>query len=165
MPLDPCAEAQRIIDRFWKDRSFPVCPVTIGRMLGLEVLDTKLPENVSGALIKKAGKDPIIVLDKYDNDNRKRFSCSHELGHYVARSESKDIAVKYEYVDLRDASASTGNDLEEIFANQFAAHLLMPDKKIKRLAVSNKSYLEIAIFFGVSVEALKFKLNSLRMLW
>ncbi len=161
MQINPCDEAHKILNRLWENRSYPVDPITISNRVGLDVVETELPENVSGALIKEVGKEPVIVLHKYDHNNRKRFSCSHELGHYISRIESDKIVTEYEYIDLRSTSASTGVDIEEIFANQFAAHLLMPDKIVKKLIKSGKNHLEIAMFFGVSIEALKHKLKSL----
>lgn len=156
--------AQKILNKVWANKPFPVDPVTISKILGLNVLETELPPNVSGALIKERGKEPTIVLHRHDHNNRKRFSCAHELGHYISRIESNDTAKEYEYVDLRGALSSTGTDRDEIFANQFSAHLLMPNEIVRKLIKKNKSHFETALFFGVSVEALKPKLNSLGLL-
>ncbi len=84
--MNPRSEAHKVLNKLWGDRHFPVDPVTIGRRIGLDVVETELPESVSGALIKEAGQEPVIVLHKYDNPNRKRFSCAHELGHYIPES-------------------------------------------------------------------------------
>ena len=164
MELNPRDEAQKIFDKIWSNRSFPVDPITIGKILGLNILETELPDTVSAALIKEAGKDPKIALHKTDHSNRKRFSCAHELGHYIYRIESADDAVEYEYICLRGLSASRGTENEEIFANQFAAHLLMPNSTIKELVGAGKKIFEMALFFGVSAEALKHKLNFMGLL-
>ena len=79
MKLDPQQEVQKVLSILWKERPFPVDPVTICKSLGLQVVETELPENISGALIKEEGKEPVIVLHKADSNNRKRFSCAHEL--------------------------------------------------------------------------------------
>ena len=164
MSLNPRNEARKVYDSFWKGRPFPVDPVTISELIGLDVLETTLPDTVSGALIKEAGKDPVIILHKFDHSNRKRFSCSHELGHYIDRVESSESSSEFEYVDLRGPNSSNGSDPSEVFANQFAANLLMPEEVISKLHRENKSHVEMAIFFGVSVEALKNRLKSLRLL-
>ena len=161
---DPEREAQRVLNTVWQNEGFPVDPVTICQRIGVQVVDTELPDEVSGALIKEQEKDPVIALHRYDHNNRKRFSCSHELGHYIRRIESNDDSPAYEYVDFRGPSASNGTDPEEIFANQFAAHLLMPTDVVRELNRTNKSHFEMAIFFGVSPEAMKHRLKNLGLL-
>lgn len=162
--LDPTIEAKKVLDNLWKNKGFPVDPVAISKLMGIDVLDTELPESVSGALIKEAGKDPVIVLHHQDSNNRKRFSCSHELGHYIYRTESDDLSQEYEYIEFRGPSSSTGTDSEEIFANQFAANLLMPHEAIIGINKGDISHYEMALHFGVSAEALKLRLKNLRLL-
>ncbi|MBS3797174.1 ImmA/IrrE family metallo-endopeptidase [Pseudoalteromonas sp. BDTF-M6] len=164
MNLDPNVEAKKVLDRLWCNQGFPVDPVSIAQKMGLQVLDTDLPPTVSGALIKEAGADPIIALHYADHSNRKRFTCAHELGHYVSRIESNDDNIEYEYVDLRGSVAASGCDSEEIFANRFAASLLMPEKVVREHVKSGKSHFESALFFGVSNEALKHRLKNLGLL-
>lgn len=164
MNLDPAIEANKVLENFWENRGFPVDPVTIAKSLGVQVFDTSLPENVSGALIKEAGKDPVIALHATDHDNRKRFTCSHELGHYVSRVESNRLETQYGYVDYRGEAAAKGKDPEEVFANQFAANLLMPEKEVNAQRKKRKSHLQLAQYFGVSPEALKHRLNALGLL-
>ena len=164
MNLDPAVEANKVLENFWENRGFPVDPVTIAKSLGVQVFDTVLPEKVSGALIKEAGKDPVIALHATDHDNRKRFTCSHELGHYVSRVESNRLDTQYGYIDYRGEAAAKGTDPEEVFANQFAANLLMPEKAIRTKRRKYSSYIQLAQYFGVSVEALKHRLNTLGIL-
>lgn len=40
---------------------------------------------------------------------------------------------QYEYIDLRGDHSSTGQNADEVFANQFAANLLMPADEVRRL--------------------------------
>ena len=104
-PKDEAArDAERLRISVWGDR-FPVDPVRIARKLGIHVLDSRLPRNVSGALVKERGEDPTILLHQKDSANRKRFTCAHELGHFVRRSDNPD---EYEYVDLRDTLGGDG---------------------------------------------------------
>lgn len=164
MNLDPTAEANKVLDNFWEKQGFPVDPITIAKSLGVQVLDTSLPENVSGALIKEAGKDPVIALHASDHNNRKRFTCAHELGHYVSRVESNRLETQYGYVDYRGEAAAKGTDPEEVFANQFAANLLMPENIVKTQRKKYTSHLQLAQYFGVSPEAIKHRLNALGLL-
>src|SRR4051794_10757896 len=109
-------EAARAADRiratFW-DEGLPIDPVRIARSMGIQVLESPLDANVAGAVVKKANRDPSIVLNATDNSKRKRFTCAHEIGHYVKR----DAADEYEYVDLRDHLSSAGTDPDERYAN------------------------------------------------
>jgi len=128
--------------------------------MGLRVLDADLPDNVSGALLKQIGEDPVILLNRTDSRNRKRFSCAHELGHYASRVMGSR-AEHYEYIDLRGVESGAGTNPDEIYANQFAAELLMPEDKMRELHRQGHSPLSIAQFFAVSDDAIRFRLNNL----
>lgn len=147
-------------------KSFPVDPITLSHKLGVKVVESAFPDNISGALIKERGSDPIIAINGKDSNNEKRFSCAHELGHYIYRTETmagdKDVD-KYEYVDLRGEEASNGTNPDEIFANQFAANLLMPKKEVKKVYKKFKTlpHNMVARHFGVSASALKHRLTNL----
>jgi Zn-dependent peptidase ImmA (M78 family) len=161
--LNPTVEARKVFEDFW-DETFPVDSVAIAQNMGLKVLTGELPKDVSGALLKKEGSDPIVLLSNGDGKQRKRFSCAHELGHYVSRSESNQLETSYEFIDYRDQNSTKGNDSEEIFANQFAANLLMPASEVKKQLKKNNRNYEIASYFGVSPEALKYRLKNLGLL-
>lgn len=155
--------AEEVLAAYWDRDLFPVDPVQIASRNGLKVLETSLPEDVSGALIKEEGKDPVIVIEASDSTQRKRFSCAHELGHYFRRVSAGDVQNEYEYVDFRDSKSKDGDDAEEIFANQFAANLLMPEKEVKSLWRGEKSALYAKRFFGVSESAMSYRLKTLRL--
>jgi Zn-dependent peptidase ImmA (M78 family) len=125
----------------------------------LQVKQTSLPPEVSGAIIKKRGEDPVILIEEADSDNRKRFTCAHELGHFIDRSERGEE--NFEFVDLRDASSSSGTNADEVFANQFAAALLMPEELVRQQWAENKVVPFLAVAFGVSADAMTFRLKNL----
>lgn len=151
--------AKSVRAEVWEPRGFPVDPAWIAHQMGLRVLDADLPERVSGALVKEAGEDPVILLNKADSRNRKRFSCAHELGHYACRMTNG--ADHYEFIDFRDEEAAAGTNSEEIFANRFAAELLMPGNQVKRLHQEGKPSILIARYFGVSDDAIRIRFKSL----
>ncbi len=161
MLLDPKKEAQLLLGETWSGKGFPVDPVTISRSLGLQVVDTTLPTSVSGALIKEKGKDPIIVLHSSDSKNRKRFSCAHELGHYISRVKSESILDEYDFIDLRSPSSSNGTDREEVFANQFAASLLMPCDEFRKALRKTDNKYKLSSIFGVSIESISYRIKSI----
>ncbi|HEY5993318.1 MAG TPA: ImmA/IrrE family metallo-endopeptidase [Gallionellaceae bacterium] len=158
MPYDA---AQEILNEIWKERGLPVDPVWIAGQLGMRVVEMDLPDEVSGALIKETGKDPLIALSSSDSKNRKRFTCAHEIGHYINRKRNNNE--NYEYVDLRSAMSSKGQDPEEIYANRFAAQLLMPHAIVKELHEQGLHSIGMASRFGVSDEAMNHRLYSLKL--
>jgi len=162
MKLDT-QSADELRNAIWKNRGFPVNPVIIANRLGIKVFKSNLPDKVYGALIKEKGKDPIIIAHYADSENRQRFTCAHELGHYVYRLQQNEDDEEYEFLDLRNQQSSEGIREEEIFANQFAANLLMPEKEVRKLAGEEKSSLLMALYFDVSTEAMKIRLKNLQI--
>ena len=141
------------------DLPAPVDPIYIAQGLGIQVFTAILDEGVSGTLVKRPGLDAQIYLNRLDSDTRRRFTCAHELGHYVKRASTDDDA--WEYVDHRGPSASRGTDPDEIYANQFAASLLMPREALTRLIAHGLGAPEMAFQLGVSLEAMNFRLKNL----
>ena len=159
MLINPKEAAKKLIESVWAGRGMPVDPVFIAADLGIDVLEAELPDNVWGALIKDEDKDPIIMLSVSDSKNRKRFTCAHELGHYAYRMANDGN--KYEYIDLRGNHSTDGTDPEEIFANQFAANLLMPEDELRQLRGEGLPSFLLAQHFGVSDDAIRFRLKNL----
>jgi len=161
--LDPARIAEEIRSEIWGD-GFPVDPVKIAKELDIRVVGAELPENVSGAIIKKKNKDTVIILHSDDSVSRRRFSCAHELGHFLCRLEENRDLIEYEYMDLRGDAASLGTEPDEIFANSFAANLLMPEKEVRKRYSDVKNLSLLAVRFGVSPQALRFRLNNLGLI-
>jgi len=152
--------AERVRKEFWGDR-VPVDPAQVAEAMGLQVLAAQLGQELAGALVKEAGKDPRIFLNGSDSSNRKRFTCAHEIGHFVKRADFDD---DYEYFDFRDSFSSTGRDPEERYANAFAAALLMPKDRILQMKKEGLKDIEMAARLGVSREAMVYRLKNLDLL-
>jgi Zn-dependent peptidase ImmA (M78 family) len=150
-------DAAMLLREAWGD-TIPVDPIALARAAGIRVVDAALDDDTAGALVKAPGQDPTILLNENDSPNRKRFTCAHELGHYRRRSASDS---EYTTVDLRGSLAAAGTDVEEIYANEFAACLLMPADAVKNLLAESVGDLEMAIRFGVSREAIEFRIANL----
>jgi Zn-dependent peptidase ImmA (M78 family) len=150
-------DAQKLLNATWFG-GIPVDPVAIARKTGLRVLDVPLDTDTMGALVKRPGEEPTILISQSDHENRKRFTCAHELGHFVRRSEETE---QYYSVDLRSSLSSSGRDPEEIYANEFAASLLMPPDDVRIFVQAGLSDLEIAVRFKVSRETVQNRLTNL----
>jgi Zn-dependent peptidase ImmA (M78 family) len=153
-------QARWVLEHLWEKKGekvrLPVDPVQIAHSLGIDVLDARLDPDVYAALVKEEGQDPTILLNGIDSRNRKRFSCAHELGHFMRHSSDE-----YAYIDRRDVLSAEGTNLEEIYANTFAASLLMPEEEARRLRKADATEIEMAEFFAVSADAMKYRLKNL----
>jgi Zn-dependent peptidase ImmA (M78 family) len=166
VPQFPEIAAEELLHNVWRGASekgipYPVDPAKIAEQLGLKVYAAGLDETVSGMLVKRPAQDPEIFLNGSDSKNRQRFTCAHELGHYVKRSNGQIWSTEgWEYIDLRSPLSSTGESPDEVWANQFAAALLMPKQEVKKLHKS-LAPATMAFEFGVSTDAMNFRLKNL----
>jgi hypothetical protein len=161
----PEHDAHEILSTVWQRGEsvirLPVDPFAIARSLGIDVFVKPLDPGVSGMLVKEAWfDDPQIFLNESDHRNRQRFTCAHELGHYVKRTAEGNDGAIWSYVDRRDNLASRGTDPDEIYANQFAANLLMPKELLTQM--KDRSVATLAYEFGVSADAMNFRLDNIR---
>lgn len=156
---DAPSAAYALLEDAW-DGTLPVDPVRIARSLGMDVITAHLNPDVAGAIVKERGQDPSVVLNTKDSPNRQRFTCAHEIGHFMLHGALGD---DYEYVDYRDIFSSTGTRAEERFANSFAACLLMPEPHVRRFHDEGLSEIQMALRFDVSRDAMSFRIANLRL--
>jgi Zn-dependent peptidase ImmA (M78 family) len=156
-------EARQLLSTILGDRAtsndLPIDPIAIAQELGIQVFTASLEPRVSGALTNSPGQDPVIWLNASDHPHRQRFTCAHELGHYVRRTNNGDQ--QFEYVDFRGPMAGTGRDPEERYANAFAAELLMPAHLVEELS-AHMGAVEMAYLFRVSSDAMQFRRTNLQ---
>jgi Zn-dependent peptidase ImmA (M78 family) len=162
IPLDAEQDAKQVLERHWNlgaTTPVPVDPIFIARQLGLEILETGLERGVSGMLIKQPGAKATIYLSRDDSRVRQRFTCAHEIGHWMKRSVLRE---SWAFVDRRDQLSGRGTDPSETYSNAFAAALLMPASKVRALA-GHMDPEHMAKHFEVSADAMNFRLNNLRL--
>ena len=102
-----------------------------------------------------------IALNGKHRASRCRFTLAHEFGHFLTSRFKNNV---YHY---------PGRSTRERIADQFAVHLLMPStgvvrrfKDIRNLKKQFTPYdlVDMAHYFGVSVEALSYRLEDLRLI-
>jgi len=162
------AAALDLLEKHWADEhgqvSFPVDPVVIASRLEVEVVRGTLDKDVAGLLIKEPDEpNPKIFLNRRDDDRRQRFTCAHELGHLSRRGTSFLRTEKVGFIDSRDSVSGEGTDPEEVWANKFAAELLMPAVAVRTWWSQGLSVPKVARIFGVSEAAMQVRLASLRL--
>jgi Zn-dependent peptidase ImmA (M78 family) len=149
----------------------PVDLERVAKQLGLSIASADLGADVSGLLISK-GDASIIAVQAKDPPNRKRFTIAHEIGHFYLRHQfepGEHVHVDRGHVITpRNSRSSTGEDLKEIEANQFAACLLMPstliESRIKALRLTSLREDHVTLLaseFEVSEQAMTIRLSTL----
>jgi Zn-dependent peptidase ImmA (M78 family) len=138
---------------------------SIAANLGIEVVRKHgLPEDVSGFLLRTEGRT-FCVLNRSHSRTRNRFTLAHEVGHFLLhpKKESYDLMA-------RDSRSAEGVHRHEIEANIFAAELLMPANLLRTrvaepldpfLPTFDLRIMELARLFGVSREAMTYRLTNL----
>lgn len=100
----------------------PISDLTavIAAKFDIDVAFEPLDSSLQGLLIRDgAGGDresALILVNSTGATTRQRFTCAHELGHYLLGHGQDELI----YADY------PGKDLEEMAANAFASHLLLP---------------------------------------
>ena len=157
MKADARAAALQLLNEGWDGR-LPVQPLQTAKVLKIGVAKVKLEPDVAGYIERRDGRT-CIHLNRDDPESRQRFTCAHEIGHYMKHGEG-DFA----YVDHRDKLSQEGVDPDEIYANTFAATFLMPEQAVKEFVDLRVGVKQMAAEFGVSKLAMKTRLESLGLL-
>lgn len=153
-------EAIRLLEDSWPSGELPVNPFLIAEALGIQVTFAQLPRDESGRIEIVPDQTPRIWINRDDAEARQRFTCAHEIGHYRRRAEYGPEA---KIVDYRDTLAGLGTDEREIFANQFAAALLMPADRVAQFHRSGIDVNSMARIFGTSAQAMGLRLRNLSL--
>lgn len=145
--------AEAVLEAYWASRSIPIDPVKIARSMGLSVFEAQLGEDTWGMIIADEGGTANIYLDEDQAPTRARFSCAHELGHYV--DHQCDLEPSTGYEDKR-STAGIGEP-SEVYANEFAGALLSPEAELRDLVGQGLDTFEIASAFLVSPASIDYR--------
>lgn len=146
----------------------PVKVDKLAKSIGLKIDYQDLDDEVSGFLVLKDNKN-IIGVNENHPTVRKRFTISHELGHYILHINEQALFVDYYKGNkLYRSTSKEYNYRMEKQANQFAACLLMPEslisEEIERLPESlsyDRKLERLSELFKVSSQAMDFRLKAL----
>ncbi len=141
----------------------PVKLTAIVDNLGAKIQPEIIEDAISGALDRR-GPQPIIGVNAQHPSHRQRFTIAHEIGHLILHKDADQFVDR---VFRRDPVSSDASDPTEIEANRFAAALLMPKKfllaepECKRGPLSSDNVEELSRRYGVSQQAMTFRLVNL----
>ena len=158
------AIVQKILDDLNITKGTDIQLKKICDFLNVNLKESELKTDVSGLFIYKNNQGNILY-NKYESNNRQRFTIAHELGHHVLHKIPLSMT-KNEVKLFRDSDSSTGENKNEIEANSFAASLLMPEKFVHEEVENapkeiNDAIKHLAGIFKVSKQAMTFRLANL----
>lgn len=119
----------------------------------IKVIEIDAPKGFDGLSGYANGKNPVIVLNKNFDSERKRFTALHELGHLILNFDS-----------------SIDDKCVENFCNLFANEMLISkDVFIQKIGmnrndISLQELLDIQLQFGISIDALMHKAKELNII-
>ena len=140
--------AEETLKDHWNG-SFPVDPVAIAKSQGVSVTFATLKDSLTGAIVAKEDQHPRILVESSENFGRQMFTIAHALGHYTERHGTG--AREYTFVEGRHRVYP----LHEFYADEYAAHLLMPESAFQRMRSLSDSDFVLAAYFGVSPSAVR----------
>lgn len=151
------ATTENLLKNNLGDYSVPVDIDALADKLGLSVYYEKMDTDQAGAILIESDKCGIIINEK-DAPVRQRFTLAHEIGHFVSyKLQDKTGSV----IEYRDGASSLGKNLEEVFANKFAAAILMPKIKLYEVKKIINDCDELSEWFNVSSESMKYRLSNI----
>ncbi len=150
--LAPAQVATKVLRRVHVDRA-PVDVVSLARQMGAAVFADKNMGSVLGGLDSTL-ETPTIWVNANDHPKRQRFSIAHEIGHLLLHPLGQL---------LRDESFAPTDKPQEIEANEFASHLLMPLWLLEPLInrTPRPSIETLGQMFEVSLPAMRWQLAKL----
>ena len=156
----PAQEAARVLQE--TGARVPVNPVFIAHRLKATVKAATFSRpDVAGAL-QPSDSGWILYVRSSDSIRRQRFTIAHELGHLLLHVQEHPGGMVDEDINFfRTDGNVEGDRRQEIEANQFAAELLMPEAAVIAAYKQNSNLSTIARRFGVSTEAMGYRVSAL----
>jgi Zn-dependent peptidase ImmA (M78 family) len=161
------SKVEELLYRF-NIRRPPVPVRQVAKKLGLLLAALPANDDISGAIIRKNGR-VVIAVNTSQHSNRQRFTIAHELAHYFFHEGLEEHVDQNFRVAWRNSESSKAINWVEIEANRFAADLLMPFEFLKKDLdaldrMDRRTVALLASRYGVSAEAMKFRLTNLGIL-
>lgn len=111
-----------------KISAIPIPITEIAKYYGFSVFEGEMRDGESGLILVSENKvdrfdsKKIIMVNRDEVEVRKRFTIAHEIGHYILNDKPQKCYAHRE---------TNKRDFEEVMADSFASHILMPEKPLK----------------------------------
>ena len=132
----------------------------IERAFGFDVAVAEIDGGCDGLALTSASGARTLVVATSGNPTRQRFTMAHELAHLLCSDDQGY------HVD-ENVMANSGGDPSEMRANAFAANLLMPRSKLRKLfsspVITEESFSEAVLKLKVSPSSLAWRLLNLHL--
>jgi Zn-dependent peptidase ImmA (M78 family)/DNA-binding XRE family transcriptional regulator len=132
---------------------------------GFRIFQLDLPEKLAALLIWSDEVGACVAVNRHHLHERRRWSLSHELGHFLCDREAGD---------LMPSALESKLDVTERFCEALAVSLLMPAEGVRRRFAEHvranggrftpADLLALAHFYEVSFSAIAFRLEELGLL-
>lgn len=163
---------KEIIWQSTKQIKTPIDVYQISKFYNMDIVyDSTLSDDCSGKILIESDNKATASINEHDHPLRQRFTIAHELGHFYSYRKQGKTGEIVEYrnqnisnkvIDNNEASFSNQTyQLEEAYANIFAANLLVPRFLLEEILKLNRNLNNIANMFEVSQEMLKYRINNL----
>jgi Zn-dependent peptidase ImmA (M78 family)/transcriptional regulator with XRE-family HTH domain len=133
--------------------------------VGMRVFALALPSRIGGLFAYDEELGACLGMNARQRYERQRYSLAHEYAHFLTRRDRPEVTVVLRSYQRVPAA--------ERFADAFARHLLMPTVGVERRfhalrdqaggKVTGALFLQMADYFGVSVQAMVLRLQDLRL--
>lgn len=132
--------------------NFPVDPFAIAEAEDIMV-EPKPPDRpgVSGGIIFFDDRVGIFYATDIVSEGFRRFTVSHELGHYFLEGHPEEI-LKSAPIHISKAGFSQGSNSIELEADHFASGLLMPSRLVSNVIGTSRVGLDAIMTLGHSAE-------------
>ncbi|MEX0739820.1 MAG: ImmA/IrrE family metallo-endopeptidase [Pseudohongiella sp.] len=137
--------------------STPIEEIAIA--VGISEIRISKLDNLEGALVANASKsEGIIIVNEGAIYHRRRFTISHELGHFLIPRHGHNMSCSAKDMLVQTSKGASSKNQIEAEANAFAAELIMPVNRFRSAPAfgrepSMSSLVELADIFDVSFQA------------
>lgn len=154
-------EALDAAKRYWN--KVPVDVFALARELGLGPKFEPLDDAISGLIRRVDGDNWEIVINKFHARVRQRFTCAHEIGHFIFHRAllqdgvSDTLAYRADIGELPNPNIGWQQERQ---ANNFAANLLVPSAWLTAAKAAGFSDTkDLAKHFEVSETVMRIKMG------
>ncbi|WMX57435.1 ImmA/IrrE family metallo-endopeptidase [Peribacillus sp. R9-11] len=111
-------------------------PINIRELIDkyAKCVEDSVPSNADAICIMNIER-PVVFLDRFKSETRKRFTLAHELGHLIIPWHNGMISCHTDKVDMVD---QTAYQIMESEANSFAAEILMPTEWLTEMVLEKE---------------------------